>query len=171
MRTWTVPAGRRRSPARDDAGVALVEFALVLPLLMLLLFGMIEFGKAVNYWIDESHLANTGARYAVVNNWPTKGTGTLQDYVKSLSDTGELKNGGSTSIAAPGVCIGVSFPTNTSTNTSGHVGDPVKVEAKVVYNWIPFIGGKIGFATSTITGSATMRLEALPTSYAATACP
>ena len=51
-----------RNP-RDESGAALVEFALVLPLLLLLLFGLLDFGKAFNYWIDETHLANAGARF------------------------------------------------------------------------------------------------------------
>src|SRR5215211_4186607 len=42
----------------DERGVALVEFALVLPILLLILFGVIEFGKAFTMWIDETHLAN-----------------------------------------------------------------------------------------------------------------
>ena len=45
-----------------------MEFALVLPLLLLILIGMLDFGKIFNYWIDETHLANEGARYAVVED-------------------------------------------------------------------------------------------------------
>ena len=36
----------------DESGQALVEFALVLPLLLLLVLGMVDFGKAYNYWND-----------------------------------------------------------------------------------------------------------------------
>ena len=50
----------RRTPHGREAGVALVEFALVLPLLLVILFGMLDFGKAFNYWIDTTHLANSG---------------------------------------------------------------------------------------------------------------
>ena len=55
---------------RDEEGVALVEFALVLPMLVMLLFGMLEFGRAINYWLDANHLANEGVRFAVVNRNP-----------------------------------------------------------------------------------------------------
>jgi Flp pilus assembly protein TadG len=57
----------RASGASSEDGAALVEFALILPILVVLLFGMLEFGKAFNYWIDETHLANEGARWAVVD--------------------------------------------------------------------------------------------------------
>ena len=69
----------------SEEGVALVEFALVLPILALLLFAMIDFGKAFNYWIDETHLANEGARWAVVDRNP--GGGSLQQYLVDQATT------------------------------------------------------------------------------------
>src|SRR4051794_27742312 len=94
---WTIFHFRRHLAA-DERGVALVEFALVLPLILLLLFGMIDFGKAFNYWNDETHLANEAARYAVVNRNPFPqppgfaGTWDLEHAIKEDADTGELKN-------------------------------------------------------------------------------
>jgi Flp pilus assembly protein TadG len=147
----------RRS--RDERGAALVEFALVLPLLLILVFGMLEFGKAFNYWIDTTHLANEGARWAVVNHNP--GAGTLQEYVKGRANTLELRDGGTSSIPAGDeaeVCI--SFP-----NGSANVGDPVLVTVTATYHWLPFVADRISSASVTISGSATMRLEAQPTNY------
>jgi Flp pilus assembly protein TadG len=140
-----------------EDGASLVEFALVLPVLVLLLFGMLDFGKAFNYWIDETHLANEGARWAVVNRNP--GGGSLQQYLVDQATTDELRNGGTASIASPAeVCI--SFPNGTS-----NVGDPVLVTVSATYNWLPVIG--LDTAQTTITGSSHMRLEAVPTNYAA----
>jgi Flp pilus assembly protein TadG len=143
---------------RDERGVALVEFALVAPLLFLLLFGMLDFGRAFNYWIDSTHLANEGARWAVVNHNP--GSGTLQDFIQQQADTGELRSGGSSAVPDPlRVCI--NFP------SGGTVGQPVVVTASVTYHWLPFISNRIGVLATTVTGSSTMRLEAVPTNYAA----
>jgi Flp pilus assembly protein TadG len=142
-----------------ESGAALVEFALVLPLLLILLFGMLDFGKAFNYWIDETHLANEGARWAVVNRNP--GSGSLQQYIQQQADTPELRNGGTSSVATP-VQVCISFP-----NGTAEVGDPVHVTASVTYNWLPFLGSRVGIAQTTITGSSTMRLEATPTVYGA----
>ncbi len=150
---------RMRSLHRCEAGVALVEFALVLPLLLVILFGMLDFGKAFNYWIDQTHLANEGARWAVVNKNP--GGGTLQEYIQQQADTPELRNGGTSSVPGP-LQICISFP-----NGSANVGDPVHVTASSTYNWLPLIGNRIGIAQTTISGSATMRLEAIPTNYGA----
>lgn len=55
---------------KDDRGAALAELALVLPMLLLVLFGMLDFGKAFNEWLDETHLANDGARLAAVSYCP-----------------------------------------------------------------------------------------------------
>ena len=144
---------------RGDRGVALVEFALILPVLALMLFGMLDFGKAFNYWIDETHLANEGARWAVVDRNP--GGGSLQQYLVDQATTAELRNGGTASVANPAeVCI--SFPSGTS-----QVGDPVHVTVSATYNWLPIIGNRIGVTQTTISGSSHMRLEAVPTNYSA----
>jgi Flp pilus assembly protein TadG len=47
---------------RDERGAAAVEFALVLPLLLALIFGMIDFGRAYNQQITLTQLAREGAR-------------------------------------------------------------------------------------------------------------
>src|SRR5688500_20397351 len=92
--------------SRDERGVALTEFALILPLLMLLLIGMLDFGKAYNYWIDQTHLANEGARWAAVNKNPGGVAMTLQQYIASTANTDELKDGGTSSVASQlGVCM------------------------------------------------------------------
>jgi Flp pilus assembly protein TadG len=151
----------RRTLSRLDSedGASLVEFALVLPILALLLFAMLDFGKAFNYWIDETHLANEGARWAVVNRNP--GGGSLQQYLVDQATTQELRNGGTASVANPAeVCI--SFPNGTS-----NVGDPVLVTVSATYNWLPIISNRIGVAQTTISGSSHMRLEAVPTNYSA----
>jgi Flp pilus assembly protein TadG len=147
---------------REEHGVALVEFALVAPLLLVILFAMLDFGRTFNYWIDATHLANEGARWAVVNKNPAS-SGTLQQYIQQQADTDELRNGGSSSVpSALQVCI--SFPGGSSA-----VGNPVQVTASVTYNWLPFLSDQAlgGLTSTTVSSSSTMRLEAPPTNYAA----
>ncbi len=146
-----------RRDIRGERGTALVEFALVIPVLLLVLFGTLEFAKAFNYWIDETHLAAEGARWAVVNSNP--GGGSLQQYIQQQADSSQLRG-------LAHVCI--TFPANPSSGTSGQVGDPVQVTVKSNYSWMPFIASRASLApTIAIQGSATMRLEALPSSYSA----
>jgi len=152
------PRARTIIRARDERGSALVEFTLLLPVLLLILFGVLDFGRAINYWIDESQLAGVGARYAAVDRNPGPGA-TLQESVLGQADTQELRDGGTSSVPGPAqVCI--DFP-----NSSANVGDPVQANVSVDYNWLPFLGDQVGFATTTMTSSATMRLEQAPSDY------
>jgi Flp pilus assembly protein TadG len=52
---------------------ALIEFALISPVLLLLLFGILDLGRAVFYYDTVSHAAREGARTAVIasNTLPT----------------------------------------------------------------------------------------------------
>jgi Flp pilus assembly protein TadG len=49
-----------------DRGVVAVEFALVLPVLLLILFGIIDFGRALNAQISLTGAARDGARIAAL---------------------------------------------------------------------------------------------------------
>jgi Flp pilus assembly protein TadG len=141
---------------RDESGVALVEFALVLPLLVVLLFGMVDLGKAFNYWIDETQLSHQASRWAAVNRNPGPGA-TLQETIRQEADTAELRNGGTASTPnALQVCV--SFPNGTS-----NVGDPVRVTVSSTYKFMTLLN----LADKTITASSTMRLESRPTKYGA----
>lgn len=54
-----------------DRGASLVEFAIVLPVLALLLFGVIEFGLTLNDYQSVRQGAREGARNAVVEDFGT----------------------------------------------------------------------------------------------------
>jgi hypothetical protein len=138
----------------------LIEFTLVLPILLLLLLGMLDFGKAFNYWIDETHLANQAARWAAVDKNPGPGS-TLQASVHQQANTAELRDGGTSSVPDP-VQVCISFP-----NGSSKVGDPVHVEVRGTYDWMGLLVAQAGLSSSSIKGTATMRLEAEPTNYSA----
>jgi Flp pilus assembly protein TadG len=60
-------SARARRRGRGDGGAALVEFALIMPLLFLLIFGIIEFGWAFYQTSDVRHGARETARLAAVN--------------------------------------------------------------------------------------------------------
>ena len=64
-------------PGRGEEGAAAVEFALLLPLLVMLLFGFIQLGTAFNTRIQATNAAREGARMAVVgiDNWGNVGGG------------------------------------------------------------------------------------------------
>ena len=53
---------------RRDRGAAAVEFALVLPVLLILIFGIIDFGRMLNAKITLTEAAREGARAAAVGS-------------------------------------------------------------------------------------------------------
>ena len=79
---------------RDQEGAAAVEFALLLPLLVLLLFGMIEFGLAFNTRIQATNAAREAARRAVVgiDNWSDVGGLPFWQVVKQDAGVGSITN-------------------------------------------------------------------------------
>jgi Flp pilus assembly protein TadG len=152
---------RRASGAED--GQAVVELALVLPILLLVLFGIFDFGSAVNNWNNETSLANVGARFAAVGSLPnttadpTCGgtTQTLASYLQCQAQhTYHMPvTSGSYGLQGP-VAVKVCAPGGTA------IGDPVEVNVYAQYNWLPvskLLG--TGFTNVTLTGAATMRLE------------
>jgi Flp pilus assembly protein TadG len=131
----------------DQRGAAVIEMALVLPLLLLLILGILDFGKAFNYWNDTNQLAAEGARFAAVNRSP--GGGDLKTYIRNRADTAELRAGAH-------VCI--SFPTGVA-----KVGEPVRVTVSDDYQWLAGMVELAGLGPTTITGTAEHRLEVTPT--------
>ena len=124
---------------RDESGQSLVEFGLVVPILCVLILAIVDFGKAMNYWHDMTHVANQIARQAAVNS---PQLGAVADECAQL-ESGELRSGSSHVDAA------------TITITSSRVlGDPVTVQVSANYHWLPLFGGNW-----VIKGKATMRLE------------
>ena len=66
-----------RLGVRSSRGQSLVEFAIVLPVILLIVLGIIDFGRAYNYKNDETSLANQALRYAEVNDCPGCAPGSL----------------------------------------------------------------------------------------------
>jgi hypothetical protein len=51
-----------------ERGAVAVEMAIVLPLLLLILLGIIEFGRALNVQVSLTQAAREGARYAAIHH-------------------------------------------------------------------------------------------------------
>jgi general stress protein CsbA len=68
---------------RNNRGQALVEFALILPLVMLILIGIVEFGRAWQAKQTLTDVAREGARIAAIAN-PSYTQDTVRIRVDSL---------------------------------------------------------------------------------------
>jgi Flp pilus assembly protein TadG len=148
-------------PRRQDreSGQAMVEFALILLPLLTIVAGIIYFGIGLNYWLDMNRIANQGARWAVVNNWPseclrTDATCTQQPACAGVARTrvklqNTLKCMATTTGLQQGVRVDICYPAGTN-----NAGDPVRVRLQQPYKF--FFLDSIGI---TLTAKATMRLE------------
>jgi len=67
-----------RNPNGSSRGQTLVEFALVFPIIIILLFGIIDFGLMLSNRITLQHAVREGARYAAVHDGCTD----IQDRTK-----------------------------------------------------------------------------------------
>ncbi len=148
----------------------MVEFALILPLFLLMIVGIIQFGIGLNYWLDLTHTANQGARYATVNLAPVcqgtspnpcvvnGGSTTFNAYLKNELSSGPLKTGGTTTIPSPGATV-CYYYANEDGNPGATPGDPITVKVSTTFRWLPILK----LANITLVGKATMRLEQAPT--------
>jgi len=70
LRLWSVtdssPLGRPRDAHRKSRGQALVEFAIVVPIFMLLLFALLDFGRVIYAQQTITQDAREGARVGLV---------------------------------------------------------------------------------------------------------
>jgi Flp pilus assembly protein TadG len=74
---------------KDDSGAAMVEFALILPILAMLLMGIIEFGRAYNMQITLQAAAREGARQAALGREPA----VIEDKVRNAAQPHTLGPG------------------------------------------------------------------------------
>jgi len=73
----------RRPAFRDDRGQTMVEFALVIPILCVVLFGVIQFGILYKNYVTLTDAARVGARKAAVSRHDADRVATTVAKVKS----------------------------------------------------------------------------------------
>jgi Flp pilus assembly protein TadG len=124
--------------------VAAVEFAMLLPLLVALLFGFIQFGVAFNDRIQATNAAREAARLAVVgiDDWSDIGGSgnTFWEVVRSQAGVGSISNCSLDSDDVVGGTVTVSFDF------------PINIV-------IPFVSSPPAWQTG--TARASMRIEQL----------
>ena len=143
-----------------EQGQALVELAFVIPLLLLFLFGIIDFGLALNQKNAETNVANIAVREAaIISSTAT----TVTCAGKPYSTLGSWANCEATTAGEPASTVCVCDVANASSGTppssSFNPGDPIEVESTSNFSWLKLIGSQVGGLSSTIGANATMRYE------------
>jgi len=133
---------------RHQRGTSVVEMAIVLPLLLILIFAIGEFGMMYTQWQSLTNAAREGARIGVV--W--RGTGCDTNTV-----TTEIQNAVDQYMVNTGVDVG--NITKTVTGVCGPAGTQLKVTAQIPYAFAA-MPGLAGLQSSINLGaSSTMRNE------------
>ena len=76
-----------RSIIQENRGQAIVEFALILPVLILLLAGILDFGLILNQYITVSHAAREGARSAALGGTDATAIADIKAAASGLDTT------------------------------------------------------------------------------------
>ena len=79
---------RRLSAGRTQRGQTLVEFALVVMMFLVVMFGLIEFARALWTWNTIVQATRAGARFAVVETPNPSNDDAIKNYVVYLNSAG-----------------------------------------------------------------------------------
>ena len=130
--------GRNSLISREDRGQTLVEFALVLPLIAILLFGVIQFGIAFNNYVTLTDAVRAGARKAAVSR-----------------QTGDPVGAATSAVVASATDLN-SSNLQVSVNSDWQPGDPATVSASYPYS-INLLG--VVVKTGRLSSQTTERVE------------
>jgi len=128
---------------------------MVLPVLILIILGILYFGRYEDYSNQMTQLAESGARSASVNFIPTGYSNNLEGYIQSQAQ-GELANG-SSDVTTPIVAY-IYYPTTAPSGNT--VGNAIRVCVVATVKY-PFLG--TNGLTSTVVEYATQRIEVADT--------
>jgi hypothetical protein len=124
----------QRAAIRSERGQSVTEFAVVLPLLVMLLFGIIQFGVTFNHYLTLTDAVRAGARKAAVSRHEPDPVGVTVAQVQQAAE--DLK--------APGLQIAV--------ESSWEAGDEVEVSASYPYEiklfGVPLKSGRMNSTTT-----------------------
>jgi Flp pilus assembly protein TadG len=142
---------------QSDSGAELIEFSLTLPLLLLIVLGIMEFGLMLREYEVVTNAAREGARIAILPSYANADVITrVDDYLETAG----------LDLALATVDPGVAVPTPVGAACISLV--PVTVTYQ---HAVPFLSGIMGYfgssiGTVTLTATSSMRTE-----VAAGTCP
>lgn len=139
---------------KAQGGASAVEFALVLPIFLILVFAIIEFGAIFYNKSVITNASREAARAGVVLKTPKLNTGEVENIARRYC--------GQTVGADPGTPLNlIGFSASnvfdvTATGAEGDFGTPLTVTVEYQYNWLvlaPLIGlvaGPINLVATTV---------------------
>lgn len=140
------PAGTTLTSRR--CGVSAVEFAVLAPILFMLVMGFIEFGRAMMATNLLTNVAREGARVAVIpTSSNTEVSSTVSDNMSSLG------------MPTTNMCLTVDVNGTTANCNTATSGDKVGVTVTVPYQDVAWLPTSWFLGDATLRGKAVMRRE------------
>ncbi len=120
-----------RRSGRDDRGQAVVEFALTLPVLLLIIFGLFDLARAVWQENTLAYAAREGTRYAIVHGSAS------ESPVSQASHAAVVDVVRDAAIGVPNITVTVTYPDLIGANTCNDRGCRVAVDATAPFVPLP----------------------------------
>lgn len=142
-------APKRATRSRKRRGAAAVEFAVVAPVLFLMIFGLIEFGRMIMVQQALTNAAREGCRTAtlVTTTTPNEAEEAARTYLQGV-------------VGAPATTPDVTVSISPNSFTDIEPGDPITVSVAVDMKDVAMSGGLIPFASGrSLVGTATLKRE------------
>ncbi|MCV0402079.1 MAG: pilus assembly protein [Chloroflexi bacterium] len=145
---------RRRSERHVSRGQAMVELAIVLPVLALLLVMAIDFGRVFFGWVSITNAARIGADYAAQypDAWATNNAAQKADFERLIRN-----NNGGCSIGT------IADPTFADTNADGRAresGDHANVRLECTISMLTPLAGTVVGGVVTVGADSTFPIRA-----------
>ncbi len=112
---------KRRSVLFSERGATAIEFALILPLLLLLIIGLVDFGRMGFVQVSVTSASREGARLSSLDSTGTGTTATIASYVQTAAPNAakvsQLDGAGTLTVSVT-QCSGSQSSENTSVTAS-----------------------------------------------------
>jgi Flp pilus assembly protein TadG len=150
-------AVHRRSPRASRRGQSVVEFALLLPVILILVLTAVDFGRLYSSWVTLNNSARVAANYAAAN--PNAAFGIGSTYANLVTGEGFGSLGSICSVSG-GIPAPIFADTTVDSNTTTrNLGDTATVSVSCSFKVItPFISALIGNSVP-LTASSTFTIR------------
>ena len=139
---------RRQTTARAGRGQSLVEFALVLPIILLVVLLALDFGRTYLGYINLQNMARIAANYAANNptaNWGNTSDPAVVAYRNQIINDARASNCALPVVSGQPVVPGPVFADHTANGGSTDVGDTATVSLTCSFRILtPVISGIVG---------------------------
>ena len=151
--------GRLTRALRRGGGQSLVEFSLLLPVMLIIIFGIIDFGMGLRSYISLTNATREGARFAAVGN-------PAGSYPANCDGSSNTTVTGRVCVSIEGLNLADMTDVSVDYPDGQAPGNSVIVSADYTYNYITPLGDFIAFfsggaltETLSLSTSTDMRLE------------